>query len=994
MKSQLLLLSLLCTSAAIHAQQNGIEQSSDCITLTTGEHFLHWYGHSRRSYFVQVSDPNEPLVKWSWAPIIEGGNDEEISYQVGGTADKAFFRLLYTDQVPQPWETLETADFDGDGLSNLQEITIGSNPLNPDTDHDGFSDGDEVAAGTSPVDPTSFPVQVVASYPQNLALEGYATGQSASQPVILYLNQALPASVVSIPSSWLTHLPDDYSQDPGSGTTVILPGRRAVAFIPTGNSLIPWPEDGDDYYPPLYQISFNQATTGIPHLLALEGYFSTTTAAGSVDSGPWIGTTVPGQDYIDAPPDVVISAQWSEPLDPATIVPSNASLQDADGNPVAFTLAFDYTYGVNKLLITPDQPLAPAAIYTVTLGTGFTNLTGKAHLQPVSWSFTTRPIRPTPAGPGPFVTAVSPADFSFGIAPPTEMSITFSEAMDATTLTADNVHLQAGLGPDLAGTFTYDNSTRTLTILPATPFPSSTYFTLTFDSQNITNQPATGTPLTLQGNTNFVSSTGNAGTSSGGSGGTPNPHKELAFSLSYTWGELSEPDGDSGCTVDIEVGLPDGQTQMRHLAADTDKIQFRDGSLGPFIPDGSTIRITPRFSPGSDKDTAEELAENSVEVSQSSLWQCKTNYLVFRETTVTSGAITTEYLGKLSDGPFTAGFSDADDYQSEKPQTLILAPVNIKRKMDLVNENYENVNLWNYRILPGQQCNLKLDTSKIPQSLNPLSGLAWTFAGAESGRFSDYDMNDKHGTRTPVSEEDVAQSEISFYWAEQGIQATSVNCDLADGTHISLSVDMYVVKPNSVMNASITGQYEINPDSDTGGKLVELSGSGISPSGFSFFGNVSNLASTFGSEGTWEFVQLVHDGSYYTNLSGATFVGNHHNQWVLDTTCPYGIVNYTGVFYNNGDSPSIGLATDMLTVGTQDQWVLYQMFKPPGGNSKWVPLKSISWQGSFMASKTNGQWQIDSQSTYASSTSSDTFIHPEWTANFKTPIDPFHWVPQ
>jgi Concanavalin A-like lectin/glucanases superfamily/Putative collagen-binding domain of a collagenase/Bacterial TSP3 repeat len=49
------------------------------------------------------------------------------------------------------------ADQDGDGLTESEELAIGSDPNNPDTDGDSFSDGDEVAAGTDPLDPASFP---------------------------------------------------------------------------------------------------------------------------------------------------------------------------------------------------------------------------------------------------------------------------------------------------------------------------------------------------------------------------------------------------------------------------------------------------------------------------------------------------------------------------------------------------------------------------------------------------------------------------------------------------------------------------------------------------------------------------------------------------------------------------------------------------------------------------------------------------------------------
>ena len=53
--------------------------------------------------------------------------------------------------------SIPDADFDGDGLTNAQEIAMGSDPLNLDTDGDGYPDGLEIALGSDPLDPKSVP---------------------------------------------------------------------------------------------------------------------------------------------------------------------------------------------------------------------------------------------------------------------------------------------------------------------------------------------------------------------------------------------------------------------------------------------------------------------------------------------------------------------------------------------------------------------------------------------------------------------------------------------------------------------------------------------------------------------------------------------------------------------------------------------------------------------------------------------------------------------
>lgn len=155
-----LLLILLAAHGAAQQIDNG--QNSELLIVPAGDKVIRWYGHVGRSYFLQVSDQSNPLAKWSWAPIIESGNNQNISHEVDGTPSKSFFRLKYTDQVPGPGKTLDTADFDNDGISNLDEIVPpppllagdATDPLEPDTDGDGLKDGWERTHNLNPNDAT------------------------------------------------------------------------------------------------------------------------------------------------------------------------------------------------------------------------------------------------------------------------------------------------------------------------------------------------------------------------------------------------------------------------------------------------------------------------------------------------------------------------------------------------------------------------------------------------------------------------------------------------------------------------------------------------------------------------------------------------------------------------------------------------------------------------------------------------------------------------
>mgnify|MGYP001947715899 CR=1 FL=1 len=92
-----------------------------------GSNSLQWEGNEAHTYFIQTSTD---LVNWTYLPIIKSGADTTLNYTLGENSEPRFFtRLKFhsgTD-VANPY----TADFDGDGVSNWEEIRPGGSGTDP-----------------------------------------------------------------------------------------------------------------------------------------------------------------------------------------------------------------------------------------------------------------------------------------------------------------------------------------------------------------------------------------------------------------------------------------------------------------------------------------------------------------------------------------------------------------------------------------------------------------------------------------------------------------------------------------------------------------------------------------------------------------------------------------------------------------------------------------------------------------------------------------------
>lgn len=116
------------------------EMRVETFPYGTGQR-LEWEGQSGITYtcFVEIS---LNLSDWTYLPAIHHGTDVfDIGYSVS-SGEKLFFRIQYLDHPTGAVVDKNADDFDGDGVSNLDEITM--SPVQGDPLDEGSEDGDSL----------------------------------------------------------------------------------------------------------------------------------------------------------------------------------------------------------------------------------------------------------------------------------------------------------------------------------------------------------------------------------------------------------------------------------------------------------------------------------------------------------------------------------------------------------------------------------------------------------------------------------------------------------------------------------------------------------------------------------------------------------------------------------------------------------------------------------------------------------------------------------
>ncbi len=305
--------------------------------------------------------------------------------------------------------------------------------------------------------PAPTPPTVIATVPVNGA-------------VAVPINQALSAtfSVAMTPATIDTTtftLAETTSGNAVTGAVTYVAAGSVATFTPSAN-LAPTTE----YTATITTGAEDLAGTG----LASNYVWTFTTGALPTAIPPTVVSTIPLDLATDVPINQVVSATFSEAMNPTTINSTTFTLTGPGTTPVSGLLA--YAAVGNTLTFTPTANLAPSTLFTATVTTGAQNLAGYGLATNYVWTFTTGTTIATVA---PEIVSTVPLNLAKGVALNQAVSATFTEAMNPLTITTGTFQLT---GPDaaaVAGTVSYDAINFIATFTPTAPLTASTTYTAT-----------------------------------------------------------------------------------------------------------------------------------------------------------------------------------------------------------------------------------------------------------------------------------------------------------------------------------------------------------------------------------------------------------------------------------------------------------------------------------------------------------------------------------
>jgi hypothetical protein len=199
-----------------------------------------------------------------------------------------------------------------------------------------------------------------------------------------------------------------------------------------------------------------------------------------------VTTKVPAPLATGVSTGAIVRATFSRAADATTLTATNVTLKTAGGTSVTGTISYDAT--TRTVTFVPSAKLALSTQYTAKIAAAVKAADGSTLGADVSWSFTTSSTQST----APSVVATSPAASATSVPTDTVVTATFDRAMDAATITGQNVLLRDSTNVTVAATISYDSASQTARITPTAPLGSAKVYTAQLTTAV---RAADGTPL-------------------------------------------------------------------------------------------------------------------------------------------------------------------------------------------------------------------------------------------------------------------------------------------------------------------------------------------------------------------------------------------------------------------------------------------------------------------------------------------------------------------
>ena len=189
---------------------------------------------------------------------------------------------------------------------------------------------------------------------------------------------------------------------------------------------------------------------------------------------PTVTNVAPLPNAIDVPINIkVITASFTEAMDPATLTPANFTLTCSAGAPITGTVTYLAANSLAMLTLPAAIHLPANTLCTATVSTGAKGTTGVPLASNFVWVFTTGATLDTTA---PMVTGTLNANGATNVPINTKVTAMFSEWMDPLTITTATFTLRQGATP-IPGTVTYTGASAIFT--PASHLAANSTYTAT-----------------------------------------------------------------------------------------------------------------------------------------------------------------------------------------------------------------------------------------------------------------------------------------------------------------------------------------------------------------------------------------------------------------------------------------------------------------------------------------------------------------------------------